>query len=360
MSMPENGGLRGGMEGKDRKYFLDALRVAAACAVVLLHTVGGVKDHMDMSRYPAAAQAFMVTIDLTGWCVPVFLMISGYLFLHPQREIGMGEMFSKYILRVLAALFVFGTPYAWLELLMTRRSFSLSMLWQGVVMVLRGKSWAHMWYLYLILFLYLLTPAMKWVLKRLPRPLLLALLAALFLECAVVPFLQQTAVLPAELPTLPQSGIYLFYYLAGFLFAQREKREQKAAVRGLIFSCIMLAALAGIMVFCRLFVNGMPVMAYHYPPTVLFSLGLFQAASLWESCGGVSAAGFWKWASGLCFGVYLIHPLFINIEYKLLHLTPLSFPVWLSVPGFFLWHLFLSFLAAWLLKKIPFLRKYVL
>lgn len=336
------------------------LRVAAACAVVLLHTVGGVKDNTDMSRYPGAAQAFMVLIDLTGWCVPVFLLISGYLFLNPRKEIGMRRMLSKYCLRVLEALFVFGVPYAWLELLMTNRAFSPSMLWQGVAMVFQGKSWAHMWYLYLIFFLYLITPALKWTLKRIPLPFLWAFMAVLLLESSVLPFLQQLSLLPAHLWALPGDSIYLFYYLAGYLFARRGESGRQGSAGALLLMGFLIAALASAMTYCRLFINGMPVMAYHYPPTVFVSLCLFEAAALWESRRGISAAAFWQGASGLCFGVYLIHPVFINIEYKLLHLTPLSFPIWLSVPGFFLWHLLLAFAGTWLLEKIPLFHRYVL
>ena len=38
-------------EVKERQHFLDVLRAAAACAVVLLHTITGVMDTTDMSQY---------------------------------------------------------------------------------------------------------------------------------------------------------------------------------------------------------------------------------------------------------------------------------------------------------------------
>ena len=81
---------------KERTVFLDKLRVAATCAVVLLHTVTGVMDHTGMGAYPLEKKVFLVILDLVCWCVPVFLLISGYLFLNPDRELGMRKMLLKY------------------------------------------------------------------------------------------------------------------------------------------------------------------------------------------------------------------------------------------------------------------------
>ena len=76
---------------KKREVFLDGLRVAATCAVVMLHTITGAMDITNMSEYPLEWKVFLAGLDLLCWCVPVFLMISGYLFLNPAREIGMGN-----------------------------------------------------------------------------------------------------------------------------------------------------------------------------------------------------------------------------------------------------------------------------
>ena len=176
---------------KERQHFLDVLRVAAACAVVLMHTVTAVMDNMDMSPYPAAQKLFPAVRDLVSWCVPVFILISGYLFLRPDRNLTFGRMVTKYCRRIVLALFLFGVPYSWIELAVTEGGFRTGMLWQGIVNVLRRQSWAHMWYLYLILFLYLLTPAVRWMLERVPKAALYALAAALLFGSSILPFICQ-------------------------------------------------------------------------------------------------------------------------------------------------------------------------
>ena len=101
--------------------------------------------------------------------MPVFLVISGYLFLNPCREMGLGRMLTKYCRRIVLALILFGVPYGCLELLAAEGRFRPGMPGEAFVKVLRGQSWSHMWYLYLILLLYAVTPLLKRVLKAVPR-----------------------------------------------------------------------------------------------------------------------------------------------------------------------------------------------
>ena len=146
---------------REREGFLDKLRVAATCAVVLLHTITGAMDITDMRPFPLEEKVFLTALDLICWCVPVFVLISGYLFLNPVRKISMRDMLARYCRRILLALFLFGVPYACLEQIALEHTFRMEMPGRAFFMVLRGESWSHMWYLYLILLLYLMTPALK-------------------------------------------------------------------------------------------------------------------------------------------------------------------------------------------------------
>lgn len=348
---------------KDRQHFLDVLRVAATCAVVLLHTVTGVMDNTDMSLYPSEQKLFLVIRDLVCWCVPVFILISGYLFLNPERELTAKQMVLRYCRRVVLALLLFGVPYAWMELAVTEGHFQPRMLWQGVEMVLRWETWSHMWYLYLILILYLLTPAIRWVLKRLPQAAVCALTALLFVFSSILPFTGKFISLPLLLLTVSGECVYLFYYLCGYLFLCR-KEWKKGHFPLFVGLAVVLAA--G-MAFSRL--AGFSVqMAYNYPFTVLLTLCLFGAGLVrernreQESREKVvkKSTVLWEKAAQLCFTVYLIHPVFLNVSYKYFNITPLSFSIGISLPLFFLGTLFFSCIAAYILRMIPVLRKYVL
>lgn len=348
---------------KDRQHFLDVLRVAATCAVVLLHTVTGVMDNTDMSLYPFEQKLFLTVRDLVCWCVPVFIIISGYLFLNPERELTVKQMVFKYCRRVVLALFLFGVPYAWMELAAIEGHFQPQMLWQGVESVLKWKTWSHMWYLYLIFFLYLLTPVIRWVLKRLPRGVVYALMALLFVFSSILPFIGKFVSLPSALSAVPGDCIYLFYYLCGYLFVCR--KEWKKWLFPLFTGPAVVLA-AG-MAFSR--IAGFSVqMAYNYPFTVLLALCLFGAGLVRERSHVIESGAeavkkntkLWEKAAQLCFAVYLIHPVFLNLFYKYYNISPLSFSIGISLPLFFLGTLVLSGVAAYILRFIPVLRKYVL
>ena len=348
---------KGSEKMREREAFLDRLRVMATLAVVMLHTATGVMDATDMSLYPEENRVFLTVMDLVCWCVPVFLVISGYLFLNPCREMGLGRMLTKYCRRIVLALILFGVPYGCLELLAAEGRFRPGMPGEAFVKVLRGQSWSHMWYLYLILLLYAVTPLLKWVLKAVPRWAVGAAALVLLLGCS----------------PLPGDGIYFFYYICGYLFATAERgRLERAVGKGILPGLILLLC-AG-MAASRLWGNYALQMAYNYPFTVLLALLLFAWGMGTEERRGAGrghgTGHFREQAAALSFTVYLIHPVFLNMAYKFFRVTPLSGAALLPLPaalslGTFLLLFFggtalLSAAFAWVLYRIPPLRKYVL
>ena len=283
-------------------------------------------------------------------------------------------MLKKYCRRIVLALFLFGVPYAVLELILVERNFRLSMIGQGILMVLQGKSWSHMWYLYLILILYLITPALKWLLARLPKACVYVVLAVLLVGSSILPFFNK--LLEVNLPMLPDGGIYFFYYICGYLFACEKVREQEKGEQGqcgrkqlgaglqnkgmqnVIATISIIIVFVG-MVLSRVLGGFSLQMAYNYPFTVLVSVLTFGVARRWKMEQGQKMAG-WQRVSALCFTIYLVHPVFVNVLYKLLHISILDFPIGFSLPLFFVVILLLSAIAAWILCKIPVLKKYVL
>ena len=107
--------MTNGLSGP-RKQFLDVLRVLATCAVVLMHVLTGATDVTDASIVPEYRSLLLSVMDLVTWCVPIFLLISGYLFLNPERTLTYPVMIKKYCRRIALAILLFGVPYAASEL----------------------------------------------------------------------------------------------------------------------------------------------------------------------------------------------------------------------------------------------------
>ena len=59
---------------------------------------------------------------------------------------------------------------------------------------------------------------------------------------------------------------------------------------------------------------------------------------------------------GLSFGVYLTHMIFINALYKVFHVSPFDFPVYISVICLGTIFLICSLVTTYILTKIPYLK----
>ena len=358
--------MTNGLSGP-RKQFLDVLRVLATCAVVLMHVLTGATDVTDASIVPEYRSLLLSVMDLVTWCVPIFLLISGYLFLNPERTLTYPVMIKKYCRRIALAILLFGVPYAASELVVTERTFRIRMIPEALKMTLMGHTWSHMWYLYLIFFLYLVTPLLKKVLRVLPVWGVAAVMAVIFLGSSVAPFLNKVLDVNS-IPVLPDGGVYFLYYLCGYFFAVREVCVDKgrnvwltAAVAVLALGMILSRTLAGFSI----------QMAYNYPFTVLLAVLLFAAG--WN--GSIKKYRIpWQEAGALSFAVYLVHPVYVNLLYKFVKITPFTVleqcgvqsvvagqaVLILLLAAFCLVVLALATATAWMLRKIPVLRKYVL
>ena len=352
---------------RPRKQFLDVLRVLATCAVVLMHVLTGATDVTDASIVPEYRSLLLSVMDLVTWCVPIFLLISGYLFLNPERTLTYPVMIKKYCRRIALAILLFGVPYAASELVVAERTFRIRMIPEALKMTLTGHTWSHMWYLYLILFLYLITPLLKKVLRVLPVWGVGTVMAVIFLGSSVAPFLNKVLDVNS-IPVLPDGGVYFLYYLCGYFFAVREVCVDKgrnvwltAAVAVLALGMILSRTLAGFSI----------QMAYNYPFTVLLAVLLFAAG--WNRSIKKHRIP-WQEAGALSFAVYLVHPVYVNLLYKFVKITPFTVleqcgvqsvaagqaVLILLLAAFCLVVLALATATAWVLRKIPVLRKYVL
>lgn len=374
----------------ERKTFLDKLRILATCAVVFLHTLTGAMNNAAPAAFPGGEKSYLILMDIICWCVPVFLMISGYIFLHPCWVPNLRIMATKYCSRILLALLFFGVPYACIERIATEKRVSLKIVGNSFLDVLRGQSWAHMWYLYALLILYLITPILHRLMRILPKCIIFILIGILFLGCSVFPCL--VAILPddmSRLPILPDWVVYFLYYINGSVFSQYlcpdTATQKNKKINTILRWCYPLAIVAVLTtIIVSRFAGFTVLMGYNYPLTVILSTLLFGCAQCWEQCltkqntqavdprskqhsGSVTVVnhqrtGRWENTAKLCFGIYLVHPVFLNFCYKFLHITPFTvpFPIWASLPVFFVCTLLLASITTWILRKIPFMRKRIL
>ena len=88
----------------DRKNHFDYLKVIATFSVILAHvcsTALGAFENSSMSTLNEEVYygIYFVLRNITRYAVPVFLMITGALFLDKRKEITIDKLLKKYILK---------------------------------------------------------------------------------------------------------------------------------------------------------------------------------------------------------------------------------------------------------------------
>ena len=138
----------------ERIKYLDYLRVFATIAVIMLHVAAQNWGVTDVNKFEW--NTFNLFDSLVRWCVPIFVMISGALFLN--KDIPIKNLFSKYILRLLVAFIVWSAFYALV-------SISSNNIISKIKDFISGEY--HMWFILMIIGLYALTPIIKQIIKLL-------------------------------------------------------------------------------------------------------------------------------------------------------------------------------------------------
>jgi surface polysaccharide O-acyltransferase-like enzyme len=336
---------------KQNYSYLHILRVIATLSVILIHTSsGGIFESTE--GYPLYISQTLQSTQ--WWSVPLFLIISGALFFSPEKNIDYKVLFSKYIKRIVLALVLFGLPMILSEIFLEHRNENpFYILLTSLKKLITGNSWAHMWYLYMLIGLYLITPVVKPFLNTAKSKDIRTALFVLFTLSSLLPLLQLYGV---EINSyLIISSPYVFIYMLGY-YLQWRVDYSKHKRNTLLATLLIITSLASI--FARN-LYGINTNCYADPASIFIAASLFIL--LKQLCAKSTIA---EKLSPYCFGVYLVHAIFINLFYKILKLSPLttleSLPLTVSIPLYFAMFSVLSFTATYALMKIPFLKKHIL
>lgn len=140
-----------------RNYSIDTLRTIVTIFVILVHVSGEyVLLGMNNKDYDLSFWIGNVVGSFIHVCVPVFVLISG-MFLIGRKE-SFKQFYKKKAVRVLIPLVVWSFVYLVYRALtdyVVHRDFDIYSLIKSVVL---GKPFYHMWYLYMLIGLYLVTP----------------------------------------------------------------------------------------------------------------------------------------------------------------------------------------------------------
>ena len=353
------------MERPDRIAYFDLLRLIAAAAVITIHTVTDAIH--GSSVFSEAWSAANVYNSLARWAVPVFVMISGALFLDPERPFDRRRFFRRHVLRLIVIYGVWSLLYAVVYTCFVKRDgwFLLP------VRFVSGHY--HLWFLLMILCLYLATPLLRLFTRRREDAAFFLGLALLFtfliptaaelLRVTGTSFIRNDLIASAGQKLMWKANFHFTlgftpYFVGGYyLHTARIGRKQEALVY--LLGLAGLAATAGISAFASRLSGVLDDRFYEFDMlhTMCVSAAVFVFAK--QRLRRLASRPWVKAASKLSFGVYLVHVFVLDALRACLPETVLSHP-WAGTPLTVCAVLALSMEITWCLKRIPVIGGYLL
>lgn len=139
---------------KERIVYLDILRVICGFFVIVLHVSSQNWSSVDVNSF--TWDVFNFFESLTRFTVPVFVMISGSLFLNNSMNITVKNLYKKNILRLVTAYIGWSFIYA-----VCLHIGSWNGIRSFVVDVING--YYHMWFVPMMIGLYILVPVLRMI-----------------------------------------------------------------------------------------------------------------------------------------------------------------------------------------------------
>ena len=343
-----------------RTTYYDKLRITAAFAVMILHISSQRWNETDVNSY--TWQIFNVYDGCVRWCVPIFVMISGALFLSSEHSLK--KIFRKNILRIITAFLFWSILYG-----VTDGIENGSGIKSILVSIVRGPG--HMWFLFMIAGVYLIIPFLKKITESEQLTKYFLLLALIF--AFVIPqgisvmgiFSTKLSALAKEIVgkisfhfALGYAGYFLLgYYLSKAVIGKQVKRLiYLAGVCGFILTVGGTALLsvsrqeASEMFYGYLTVN-----------VLLESIALFVWFREHDTQGKISGVkgDMLSKMARYSFGAYLVHVMVMGLLSNHFGLNALAFNAAIAIPVTGIVVFVISFAISALLSCIPVLNKYI-
>lgn len=353
---------RAAKSGEGRLAYADLLRVLATVAVLVLHVTCIWIYNVPVNS--GAWAAYNVYNGLSRWCVPVFLMLSGMFMLEPGKNLTAAGLF-RHILRIAAALVVWGAAYAVVDFGIGPGRLSWAGVRSALYTALLGNTHYHLWFLYAILGLYLATPILRAFVRGASRGdfhwfFLLCFLAAYLLPTLLRLRPSQTISLYLARLNLQVVLGYVGYYVAGYYLKTYALGRIAEAVIYLLGIAGAVATVGGTAVLSRN-AGSLSTILYDYmtPNVAAMAIAVFTLCRYFL---GVSEEGSRRRSiSGLAkitFGIYLAHEFFLML-FTSLGVAAIPLPAAVAVPAVVLGAFLPSAAVAWLINKIPILGRYL-
>ena len=346
----------------NRILYLSRLKALSCIAVVVLHAFYAANAY----AANAGAQSAMLSVrNAMMWAVPCFVMASGALLLDRNRILSNKKLFGKYIPRMAIALVVFSLLFSVFDAELIKHSSFGETVKDIFSDIFLGTGWAHMWYIYLMLAIYLLLPVYKMISTNAKASELKYLLLVYCVFLSVIPFIETIS--GRKLPFyICVFSIYPLYLFLGHVLHTGIIKLPKNASGLMFLICIGITAM--LTAYSCSTASDAPETSKKISSLLeVYSFPLYIAAS-------VGAYGFFRRTKNkpfpvldtisaeldnCSFGIYLIHMAVLKYIFAVMKFNPFEHGGTISVIGICLVTLVISYVITRLLKMVPYVNRII-
>ena len=359
-------------ERKANYVYMEYLRVLCAFMVIMIHVSGADWFRIEIGSPEWIIQTFFNVASRFSVCV--FCMISGALFLKPDREVTVKDIFGKYIRRVMICLIAWTVIYAAFYTFLERGDVNYFIL-----RLIKIPN--HLWYLMMMVGLYLALPVLKVITKDRRITLymiwLLLIYAAVFGTFEGITGFFKTkaagnfgftlwAAFLQDLDNMNRTFVpgYLGMFLMGHYIHEYGLGRWH---RPLVLTAVPALLLSGLLTVITSEAAGSCVYTFMFETNPLIAAASAGIFAFFKGTGcsetKESTGSFLEQAAvqtgAYTMGIYLVHQAVLDIFDHYFNLTAASYPPLFSVPINTLLIFAVSLAITAVLKKIPLIRNTV-
>lgn len=351
-----------------RNPAFDLLRVISLVGVIVMHVTSGIVEGVFSTNTDYLVKLIYNAPFHYG--VPIFVMISGALFLAPGREINIKRLWKHNILRMIIVYFVWSTIYGLYDYMQYKASWKY-IVWEIV------NSRDHLWFLPMIIGIYAIVPILSTWIKNSSKKEIeyfigLFLILQVICETIKVLPLPEITVYILALRNIQLVCSYVGYFVLGYYIIHigiAQKRIKLIYVLGVLGAVMSVGATIGLAAYTK--VTGFGIVDSFSILTFFWVIALFvwvnrlfdknsclifeeRDSSIEPHNSKINVV--WAELGKDSFGAYLCHIAVIEILMSI-GFSADSIPVVIGIPVYVIVIYIISSFIAAIIRRIPFIGR---
>ncbi len=293
--------------------YFENLRVLAVLAVIVTHVVSPLLFVVPTEGLQSDWWIANTIHALLRFAVPVLFMQSGALLLNPAKKESVKDFFRKRFSKVLLPFMAWNIVYVIIVAVT-----SATPVWLVFIRSFEGSIFYHLWFLYVLFGLYLITPVLRNYIHNSSYRNIAYFLILWFFITGINPLLKKIFGYDLEVKVEYLYGYIGYFVLGYYINCITIPKSKRIALYILALLCLPVMILMSYFLTIQNNTPDLFFQEYLSFPVILYSTAVFIFAkySPWFSSADVSFKQTLNIAR-ICFGVYLSHALVLAVlKYK--------------------------------------------